>query len=245
MVATGTDHVAAGQSYLGLHKPYGFGHADDTISMFLQTGTQWDGLAHIFRDGKMYNGRDATLVDSRGAHKNGIQNYRDKIVGRGVLLDVARHRGLDYLEVGTPIYPHELDECAQKQGVEVHEGDILLVRTGEMGRRLRDRDWGPYPAGDAPGLSFHTAPWIYEKRLAGVATDTWGIEVRPNELKDSFQPLHLVVLVNMGLLMGEIFQLEEIADDCAADGVYEFLFVAPPLPITRAVGSPINPQAIK
>jgi kynurenine formamidase len=114
-----------------------------------------------------------------------------------------------------------------------------------MARRLRERDWGPYSAGVAPGISFLTAPWIAERRIAGIATDTWGVEVRPNELEGSFQPLHLVIVVNMGLLVGEIFYLEDIADDCARDGVYEFMFVAPPLPVTAAVGSPINPQAIK
>jgi len=129
--------------------------------------------------------------------------------------------------------------------VTVQPGDIVLVRTGEVGRRLRERSWGTFSAGDAPGLSFLTAPWLHDKRIAGIATDTWGAEVRPNELPGSFQPLHLVMVVNMGLLVGEIFHLEALADDCAADGVFEFMFVAPPLPITRAVGSPINPQAIK
>jgi kynurenine formamidase len=226
MVATGTDHVAAGQSYLGLRKPYGFGH--------------------IFHDGKMWNGYDATLVTAaNGAEKNGIQHMKDKVVTRGVLLDVARHRGVDYLEPGIPIYPEELDTVAAKEGVEVGEGDIVIVRTGDMGRRLREHDWGTYSAGDAPGLSFHTAPWLHEKRVAGVVSDTWGVEVRPNELEGAFQPWHLVALVNMGLLIGEIWYLEDIAADCAADGVYEFMLSAPPLVITNAVGSPVNAQAIK
>jgi len=246
MVATGTDHVAGVQRAGGFdHAPYGWGYADDQITMFLQTATQWDGLGHIFHNGQMYGGRDARLVSSKGAEKNGIQHYRDRIVTRGVLLDVARHKGRDFLPPGEPIYPEDLDACAAGQRVAIRQGDIVLVRTGDVGRRLRERSWGTFSAGDAAGLSFHTAPWIWERCIAGIASDTWGIEVRPNELPDSFQPLHLVLLVNMGLLLGEIFALEELADDCAADGVYEFMFVAPPLPITNAVGSPINPQAIK
>ncbi len=246
MVATGTDHVAGNQRVLDFEQgPYGFGYADDTITMYLQTGTQWDGLSHIFRHGKMYNGYDARLVNSAGAARNGIEKLKDKVVTRGVLLDIARLKGLDYLEVGTAIYSEDLDAAATQAGVEIGEGDIVLIRTGEMGRRLREGDWGPYPAGDAPGLSFTTAPWIAEKRLAGIASDTWGVEVRPNELAGAFQPLHLVIVVNMGLLVGEIFYLEDLARDCAQDGVYEFLFVAPPLPITGAVGSPLNPLAIK
>ncbi len=246
MVATGTDHAAGRQKLAGFETaPYGFGFADDQVTMFLQCGTQWDGLGHIFHNGKMYDGRDANLVSSTGAARNGIEHYKDKIVTRGVLLDIARYRGVDALRPGDPIYIEDLDGCAARQRVTVQPGDIVLVRTGDMGRRLREQNWGTFSAGDAPGLSFHTAPWLYDQCIAGIATDTWGVEVRPNELPGAFQPLHLVMLVNMGLLVGEIFYLEALADDCAADGVYEFMFVAPPLPITRAVGSPINPQAIK
>jgi kynurenine formamidase len=246
MVATGTDHVAGNQRVGGFEQgPYGFGFADDLITMYLQTGTQWDGLSHIFRDGKMYNDRDASLVSSAGAARNGIEKMKDKVVSRGVLLDIARTKGVEYLEPGQAIYAEDLDAAAERAGLQIGEGDIVLIRTGEMGRRLRERDWGPYPAGDAPGISFTTAPWIAEKRIAGIASDTWGVEVRPNELAGAFQPLHLVIVVNMGLLVGEIFYLEELADDCADDGICEFMFVAPPLPITRAVGSPINPLAMK
>jgi kynurenine formamidase len=246
MVATGTDHATGRQKLAGFETlPFGWGFADDQITMFLQCGTQWDGLGHIFRHGKMYGGRDASLVSSTGAARNGIEHYKNKIVSRGVLLDIARDRGVDALRPGEPIYIEDLDACAARQRVSVEPGDIVLVRTGDVGRRLKERSWGTFSAGDAPGLSFLTAPWLYDRRIAGLATDTWGAEVRPNELPGSFQLLHLVMVVNMGLLVGEIFDLEALAEDCAADGVYEFMFVAPPLPITRAVGSPINPQAIK
>lgn len=246
MVATGTDHAAGQQRLAGFENaPFGWGFADDQITMFLQCGTQWDGLGHIFRDGLMYGGRDARLVSSSGAARNGIEHYRDRIVSRGVLLDIARHKNVTACLPGEAIYAEDLDACSARQGVRVEEGDIVLVRTGDLGRRRREGNWGTFSAGDAPGLSLLTAPWIHERRVAGLASDTWGLEVRPNELPGSFQPLHLVMIVNMGLLVGEIFALDELADDCAADGVYEFLLVAPPLPITRAVGSPINPQAIK
>jgi kynurenine formamidase len=120
----------------------------------------------------------------------------------------------------------------------------VLVRTGQLGY-CKKNGWGTFAAGDAPGLSFSTADWLYRTEIAGIASDTWGLEVRPNELPDAFQPLHQVMIPNIGLLVGEIFDLEKIAEDCAADKVYEFMFVAPPLPITGAVGSPINPQVIK
>jgi kynurenine formamidase len=246
MVATGTDHVAGTQQLTGFETaPYGWGYADDMITMYLQTGTQWDGLSHIFHHGKMWNGYDARLVSSRGASRNGIETMKDKVVTRGVLLDIARLKGVESLREGEAVYAEDLDAAAAKVGVSIGEGDIVLIRTGDMGRRLREGNWGSYSAGDAPGLSFTAAPWIAEKRVAGIASDTWGVEVRPNELRDSFQPLHLVIVVNMGLLVGEIFYLEDLARDCAEDGVYQFMFVAPPLPITGAVGSPINPLALK
>jgi kynurenine formamidase len=105
--------------------------------------------------------------------------------------------------------------------------------------------WGDYAGGNAPGLSFHAADWMHRHEIAAIATDTWGMEVRPNEIPDSFQPLHQVCIPNIGLTIGEIFHLDELAEDCGRDRVYEFFFVAPPLPITGAVGSPINPLAIK
>lgn len=244
MIATGTDHHTGRQTYMGRPFPHGFGYADDTVAMPLQCGTQWDALSHIFHHGKMWNGYDATLVASDGAAKNGIEKMRDRVVTRGVLLDVARAKGVDSLEPGYAITVADLDATMEIEDVRVEEGDIVLIRTGYLGHCLA-HGWGTYAGGDAPGLSFYTAPWLYEKRIAGIASDTWGVEVRPNELPDSFQPLHLVMVVNMGLLVGEIFALDELAADCAQDGIYEFLFAAPPLPLTGAVGSPINPLAIK
>jgi len=242
MVATGTDHLAGAQAYAD--DKLGFGFADDSLFCFLQGGSQWDALGHVFRDGKMYNGFSAAEVSAKGAAKGGVENM-PTVVSRGVLLDLARSKGLDALEVGTAIYPEDLDEAAVKQGVEVRSGDVLLIRTGDMGARRSRAGWDGFSAGDAPGLSLLTAPWLHEKQVAAIATDTWGAEVRPNELPGVFQPLHLIMLVSMGLLVGEIWDLDTLAADCAQDGQYEFLFSGPPLVIPGAVGSPVNPQAIK
>jgi kynurenine formamidase len=119
-----------------------------------------------------------------------------------------------------------------------------MVRTGQLSRCYRE-GWGTYAGGDAPGLSFGTADWLYRNEIAAVATDTWGFEVRPYEFENAFSPLHQVVIPNMGLLVGEMFDFEELAADCAEDGVYEFLLVAGPIPVTGAVGAPVNPIALK
>jgi kynurenine formamidase len=226
--------------------PHGVGFADDTVFMPLQCATQWDALSHAFDRGKLYNGYEKGEVTSLGARRCGIEKVAGDFAGRGVLLDVARWKGVDALEPGYAITEEDLKACIAAQGdtSAVGTGDFVLVRTGQMGRCQRD-GWGTYAGGDAPGLSFGTADWLHRKELAAIATDTWGMEVRPNELAESFQPLHQVLLPNMGLHIGEIFDLEKLGSDCAEDGIYEFFFVAPPLPITGAVGSPINPYAIK
>jgi len=241
MLATGTDAACGNQDEPRPHIRY----ADDAINMPCQASTQWDALCHVFLDDKMYNGYDARLVDARGARKLGIEHTRDKMVGRGVLLDVARCKGVDSLDDGYAITNEDLTECARKQGVEIRKGDFLIVRTGHQERCLARQDWTGYAGGDAPGLAFETCYWIREQDLAAICTDTWGCEVRPNETGEAYQPWHWVVIPAIGISMGEIFYLKELAEDCAEDGVYEFFFTAPPLHLPGGAGSPINPQAIK
>jgi kynurenine formamidase len=240
MVITGPDCTTGAIKF-----PGGVGFSDDMVIMPLQCATQWDGLSHCFEDGRMYNGYDANEVSSRGAKRNSIDKVARGVVARGVLLDVARAKGEKWLEPGYAITADDLDATLAADRVQVGRGDAVLVRTGHITLCRARGEWGDYAGGNAPGLSFHTADWVQQHQIAAVATDTWGMEVRPNEFPDTFQPLHQVFIPNMGLTIGEIFALDELADDCAADGVYEFFFVAPPLPLTGAVGSPINPLAIK
>jgi kynurenine formamidase len=220
-----------------------FRGTDDMVIMPLQAGTQWDSLSHVVFENKMFNGHAARTVTSKGALKNDIAQARDRIVGRGVLLDIARWRGEECLEPGYAITGADLTACADAAGVEVGTGDFVLVRTGQLAQRRGN--WGDYSGGDAPGLGLDSVAWIAEREIAGVATDTWGMEVIPNETPDVFQPMHIILNVHLGLYIGEIFDLEELAADCLADGTYDFMFCAPPLPFTRAVGSPTNPIAIK
>jgi kynurenine formamidase len=223
----------------------GYGGSDDWIVMPLQCVTQWDSLAHVFDSGKMYNGYDATLVTSSGAAKNSIDKTKDKIVGRGVLLDVAHYKGVPALAPGYAITVADLEGTAAAQRVEVQRGDILLIRTGHMSRYLAQGNWNYFDLDDSPGVSVHTAPWMHAKEIAAVASDNYAVEVRPSELPPFRSPFHICAIPNMGLTLGEIFYLEELAADCAADGRYAFLLVAAPLPVTNAVGTPINPYAMK
>ncbi len=223
----------------------GWGGSDDWIVMPLQCATQWDSLAHIFYEGKMWNGYDASLVGSNGAAKNSIEKTKSRLAGRGVLLDVAREKGVRALEPGYAITVDDLEATAAAQKVEITRGDILLIRTGHMSRYLDRNDWRHFDLDPFPGVSLATAPWLHAKEVAAIASDNYAVEVRPSELPAFRNPFHVVAIPNMGLTLGEIFYLEELAADCAADGRWAFLLVAPPLPVVRAVGTPINPYAIK
>jgi kynurenine formamidase len=242
MLDTGSDAAHGRQGF-----PHGIGGADDVIFMPLQCSTQWDGLGHIFDHGFAWNGRlaDAT-VTSDGDLVTGIEHLAAHVCGRGVLLDVGRVIGdtIGELPDGFAITEQHLTATTEAQSVALRRGDLVLVRTGRHARALRE-GWGDYAGGDSPGLSFTTAGWLYRTEIAALATDTWGFEVRPNEFDNSFQPLHQVAIPHIGLLIGEMWALEELAADCAIDGVYEFFLTAAPLPITGAVGSPINPIAVK
>jgi kynurenine formamidase len=244
MTDTGTDAERGSQGF-----PHGIGGADDVIAMPLQCSTQWDGLGHIFDHGSAWNGRRAgDVVTSDGDLVTGIQHAASVIVSRGVLLDLGRHLQPTTGELpdGYAITVADLEACVAVQGESssVGRGDIVLVRTGQYARTRRD-GWGDYAGGPAPGLSLTTAGWLHRTEIAAIATDTWGFEVRPNEFDvPAFQPLHQVVIPNTGLTIGEMWNLDELAEVCASDGRYDFLLSAAPLPITGAVGSPINPVAI-
>ena len=240
MLRTGTD------AYSGVLDHRGIRAADDMVVMPLQCGTQWDGLGHVFYENNMWNGYDCREVTSNGAQKCGIEKTKDKMVGRGVFLDVARALGKKWLDDGYAITCADLDRTADEQRVKVKRGDYVIVRTGQMEAKLEAGSWDGYPGGDAPGFAFETLAWIQRTQLAALASDTWGCEVRPNETEPGInQPWHWITIPIMGMTMGEIFYLKDLADDCAADKVYEFMFVAPAIPITGAVGSPTNPLAIK
>jgi kynurenine formamidase len=227
--------------------PHGIGAADDVIMMPMQCATHWDGLGHIFDNGTAWNGREASgVVDASGDTVTGIERVTHAFASRGVLLDVARAVGDGELEDGFAITVEHLEAtiAAQGESSAVGRGDIVLIRTGQLARCRRD-GWGMYAGGSAPGVSFGTIDWIHDREIAAIATDTWGAEVRPNEFADAFQPWHQVVIPHLGLYVGEMFDLDGLAERCAADGIYDCLLVAAPLAVKGGVGAPANPIAVR
>jgi kynurenine formamidase len=228
-------------SFAGEDNPFRFN--DDMIIMTLQAATQWDAISHVYYDDQLYNGFPASSVTSLGAYHCGIDKVDGKgITSRGVLLDVVKHRGADtFLELGTPITPEELDDVARAQGVTIGRGDIVLVHTGWWSRFLQNGD-GTEPGA---GLDWLCAAWLHDHEVAAVAADNLMVEDPVSAVEGTFLPMHMLCLRDMGMMFGEYWNLTPLAADCADDGVYEFQLVAPPLSVVGAVGSPVNPIAIK
>jgi kynurenine formamidase len=221
---------------------------DDVIHMPLQCATQWDALSHAHYDGILYNNCAACdTVSSAGASRNGVENLAEPgIMSRGVLLDIARLKGVDILPVDYAITAADLDEAAEREGVSIETGDIVLVRTGWMRHFSVDNDRAKYE-GFQPGLDPECALWLYDKSAAAVASDNSAVEVMNMETITGPMPIpfHMLTLRDMGMPLGELWQLEGLAADCAADGRYSFMLSAPPLGVTGAFGSPVNPMALK
>ena len=218
--------------------------ADDMVTMGLQCATQWDSLAHVGYDGRFYNDvPEHALNGWKGATRNSIAKAMDRLISRGVLLDIARLKGINRLEDSYEITADDLAAAEERQGVRVESGDILLIRTGEYQYFLegnKKRFSGP-EAG--PGLD--SAPWLHEREVAAIALDNWACEPWPSTVKGAMIPFHQVAIRDMGLIIGEMFNFEELAADCSEDGVWEFMFCGTGLKITGSVGSPVTPMALK
>lgn len=222
--------------------PEGLVVSDDFISMPLQSGTQLDGLTHVGYDGAFYNGVPADAVTpAGGAARNAIDATLPGFVGRGVLLDVAALDGGEWLAGGRSVTVADLERAEEAAGVRLGTGDALLVRTGWLRKGLTE-GWKGW-LHEEPGLDPECAAWIHDRELAMVACDNWGVEVQPAD--DGLIPLHAVLIRDMGMMLGEMWQLDDLAAACRADGAWDFFLTATALRITGGVGSPVSPVAIR
>lgn len=215
---------------------------DDAVTMGLQAGTHWDALPHVSHSGRLYNGRPAGTVTAHGgAGFAGMATARH-IVSRGVLLDVARARGVERLDGGHAVTPEDLEAAEELAGTRVRAGDIVLVRTGQMRVCLAgDKHAYGYPS---PGLSLRTPEWFHARDVAAVANDTLTFEIFPPEIEDLWLPVHALDLVEMGMPQGQNWNLEELSTACGQEGRYSFLLSATPEPFVGATGAPVAPVAV-
>jgi kynurenine formamidase len=239
-------------------------HLDDCLdSFFLQSSSHIDGLRHVaHHEHGFYNGLLAGDVAGHGTTERqpptlGVQRWAESgLVGRGVLVDVARQRTLDH-EASEPIAIELLELTLERQGTELQRGDILLVRTDWPAYYRRWAAAGGTAELHSAGLqqSEEMLAWIWDHGLAAVAADNFALEAYPAADDSPFENLeggvvvdrlmHPALIALLGLVVGELWDLEALAADCAADGVYESLLVAKPLNLTGGVGSPANAVAIK
>jgi kynurenine formamidase len=209
--------------------------------------THVDALCHVSYRGRVYNGNLATeVLTSRGATSLDVAEYHDGLVGRGVLLDIARLRGVKWLEPGEIVTRDELEACERSVGVRVEEGDILVFRTGHHRRRAELGPWGiDYPpAGQGrAGLHVDAVRWMHERGVAAFLPDCDG-EVVPSTVPGMLYPIHVLQIAAMGMLASDLTQVEDVARACDEEGRWRFMVVGLPLRLPGGTGSPWNPIAI-
>lgn len=224
----------AGNSGLGASK---LTYNDDIIDGWVGVGSQLDGLGHIGIDYVYYNGTKlADFADPTGLKKFGIEKV-PPLVTRGVLLDMAAHYGTDVVKEGTAFNRAEIEAVAQKQGVEIRQGDVVIFHTGWVS--LIGKDDKRYGSVE-PGLGLDGAKYLVSKGVVAVGADTWGLEVLPFPTADVF-PVHQELITRNGTYILENMNTGPLA----ADKAYEFMFVLGPARITGAVQAIINPVAIR
>jgi kynurenine formamidase len=222
----------------------GMAVADDIVIMPLQSATQWDSLAHVGYGSRAYNDVPYSAVTAvQGATRNSFDKVAPHLVGRGVLLDIPALKGAGRLEPGYEVTADDLSAAAAKENLNLESGDIVCVRTGWYQHFLA-RDAATYMAEPHPGLGLSCAQWLYDNQAAVIACDNFAVECRPSRDPDAGLPFHMVAIRDMGLQLGEMFNLEDLAAACAERGAWDFLFAGPGLKITGSVGSPVSPVAV-
>ncbi|MEA3218800.1 MAG: hypothetical protein QOJ19_4956 [Acidimicrobiia bacterium] len=205
--------------------------------------THLDSLAHLFWDGKMYGGAPASLVsDRQGALKHDVLALSNGVTTRGILLDIAKLRGVDVLAADDHVYPEDLEAAEQAAGVRVEPGDVLLLRTGEGGaRRAEGRKYNA----NKPRSGYQAAclPWLHERGVAMIGSDV-AQDPTPTGYKQVNMPIHMVGIVAMGLWLIDNCQLEDLAQTCERLGRWEFQFALAPIRFQGVTGSPTNPLAV-
>ena len=217
--------------------PCAFQVADDVVTMVTHSGTHMDALGHCWNESTLWNGRDTEAVTSYGIEWAGIENVRS-FVTRGIMLDMARFKEVDSLQAGEVVTAEDMDACADAQQVEILPGDVLLIRTGWY--TVFQNDLERWKEGE-PGPDASCTAWLKEKDIVAIGADNAGVEAYLLKNRSPASPrLHITALRDLGVYLIEHVDLEELAED----EVYEFLFIAAPLRLPKATGSPMTPLAM-
>jgi kynurenine formamidase len=219
----------------------GIASTSDTffISYHGMAHTHMDSLCHFVYDGKIYNGYSSDVVGEDGAAKNSILNFKNGIITRGVLMDMARYKGVDWLEPGTALYPEDLEGWEKKAGVKVRAGDVMIIRTGRWARRDAK---GPWAVQQLAGLHMSCAPWMHARDVSILGGDD-AQDVLPSQVEGVSQPIHALCIVAMGMPIFDNLDLELVGREAEKRKRWEFLVTASPAAVPGATGSVLNPIA--
>jgi kynurenine formamidase len=215
----------------------GFQIDNYSVSFHGMGQTHLDALCHVSYQGRIFNGFRVDQINASGCPKDSIIVAKTGILTRGVLMDFARFRGVDYLKQGTPIYPEDLEAWERQTGVKVSVGDALLIRTGRWAMRAKE---GPGKA--FAGLHASCAKWLHDRGVAVLGGDA-DPEVYPSQVEGVAGPIHLLAIVSMGMLLFDECDFEDLGREAAKRKRWVFLFTAVPIAVPGGTGSPINPIA--
>jgi len=200
-----------------------------------------DAFSHVAYEGRLYDGQPEESVTEAGAAAGTIDVLRDGLVGRGVLLDIPRLRGIPWMEPGEYVSTADLESAEREQRVRVGSGDILLVRTGHARRRAELPPWDT--ANAKVGLHPTTATFLADRRVSALGSDG-NNDTAPSAIEGVGFPMHVLAINAMGVHLLDYLQLEDLAGQCERARRWEFLFTAAPLRLTGGTGSPLNPTAV-
>jgi len=222
------------------------GFATDFIGMAFHGDchTHMDALCHISYKGLLYNGIPQSKVDVTGANCMDVTAFATGIVGRGVMIDVPRYRGVKWLEPGEAVTAEEIEAIEKSENVRLGEGDIMVFRTGQNRRRLELGAWDVgYTGQGRAGLDPYSLLLLQERKVSVFLPEGDG-EVVPSNVEGMEYPIHPLQITSMGMVCADSLQLDELAAACEEEKRFEFMVAVGPLRLPKGTGSPFNPIAI-
>ncbi|MDG2370993.1 MAG: cyclase family protein [Flavobacteriaceae bacterium] len=223
------------------HNGYDWATDEYKISYHGFTVSHMDGLAHLGENGKLYNDFDASKITSQGFEEIGVENYKEGIITKGVLIDIPLLYRKDFLKAGTKITIQDIERFEKKYNVKIEKGDVVLVRTGRWKEKIKNGDWDTSKL--STGLNYRVAILLSERKVSVLGSDGTN-DLQPSPIPEEGSPIHKLTLVSMGMPLLDNLNLENIAEEAIKQNKWEFLIAIQPIRFKGGTGSPVNAVAI-